>query len=239
MFLDAQTIANAGYVAIAIVIFAECGLLIGFFLPGDSLLFTAGFLASQRPELNIWVLCVVCGVAAAVGPLVGYWYGAWAGPKLFNREDSIWFHRKHLQRAHEFYERHGGKALVLARFMPIVRTFAPVVAGMAKMEYSSFVLYTIIGAVIWAVGVTWVGFFLGSLEYRTRTVQDLYRRFLQRDADPIGLNGWVAFLGQGGSAGAFRVGVGEFEIGVRSVYAGQGTGWGGFNGFFHVAPLQQ
>ena len=95
--------------------------------------------------------------------MLRYWYGAWAGPKLFNREDSVWFHTKHLQRAHEFYERHGGKALVLARFMPIVRTFAPVVAGMAKMEYSSFVLYTIIGAVVWALGVTWVGFFLGSL----------------------------------------------------------------------------
>src|SRR5207248_5086201 len=110
-------------------------------------------------------LGTVCGVrrGRGVGPLVGYWYGAWAGPKLFNREDSIWFHRKHLQRAHQFYERHGGKALVLARFMPIVRTFAPVVAGMAKMEYSSFVLYTIIGAVVWAVGVTWVGFFLGRL----------------------------------------------------------------------------
>lgn len=161
-FLDPQTIIHAGYVAIALVIFAECGLLIGFFLPGDSLLFTAGFLASQGLGVNIWWLTVICGLAAAVGPLVGYWYGAWAGPRLFNREDSMWFHRKHLMRAHEFYERHGGKALILARFIPIVRTFAPVVAGMAAMTYSRFVIYTVIGAVLWAVGMTWLGYFLGS-----------------------------------------------------------------------------
>ena len=162
-FLDPQTIIHAGYVAIAVIIFAECGLLIGFFLPGDSLLFTAGFLASQGLGVNIWVLTFVCGLAAAIGPLVGYWYGAWMGPRLFNREDSIWFHKRHLMRAHEFYERHGGKALVLARFMPIVRTFAPVVAGMAVMNYARFVVYTAIGAVVWAVGVTWLGYFLGSL----------------------------------------------------------------------------
>jgi membrane-associated protein len=161
--IDPQTIIHAGYVAIAIVIFAECGLLIGFFLPGDSLLFTAGFLASQGLGVNIWVLSLVCGLAAAIGPLVGYWYGAWAGPRLFNREDSIWFHKRHLMRAHEFYERHGGKALVLARFMPIVRTFAPVVAGMAAMNYSRFVAFTVVGALVWAIGVTWLGYFLGSL----------------------------------------------------------------------------
>jgi membrane-associated protein len=161
--IDPQTIVHAGYVAIAIVIFAECGLLIGFFLPGDSLLFTAGFLASQALGVDVWVLSIVCGLAAAIGPLVGYWYGAWAGPRLFNREDSIWFHKRHLMRAHEFYERHGGKALVIARFMPIVRTFAPVVAGMAGMTYSRFVVYTVIGAVVWAIGVTWLGYFLGSL----------------------------------------------------------------------------
>jgi membrane-associated protein len=161
--IDPQTIIHAGYVAIVVVIFAECGLLIGFFLPGDSLLFTAGFLASQALGVEIWTLSLLCGLAAALGPLVGYWYGAWAGPRLFSREDSIWFHKRHLVRAHEFYERHGGKALVLARFMPIVRTFAPVVAGMAAMSYAPFVLYTVIGAGVWAVGVTWLGYFLGSL----------------------------------------------------------------------------
>ena len=171
-FLDPQTIIHAGYVAIAVVIFAECGLLIGFFLPGDSLLFTAGFFASPAgatilqatgQRVDIWVLTVVCGLAAAIGPVVGYWYGAWAGPRLFNREDSMWFHRKHLMRAHEFFQRHGGKALVIARFIPIVRTFTPVVAGIATMNYPRFAVYTVIGALLWAVGMTWLGYFLGSV----------------------------------------------------------------------------
>ena len=161
-FLDPQTIVHAGYVAIALVIFAECGLLIGFFLPGDSLLFTAGFLASQGLGVDIWLLSLTCAAAAVLGPLVGYWYGAWAGPRLFNRDDSMWFRKQHLVRAHEFYERHGGKALILARFMPIVRTFAPVVAGMATMNYARFVAYTVIGAVVWAMGMTWLGYFLGG-----------------------------------------------------------------------------
>jgi membrane-associated protein len=113
--------------------------------------------------VDIATLSSVCGIAAAIGPLVGYWYGKALGPRLFNREDSFLFHRKHLERAHVFYERHGGKALILARFMPVVRTFAPVVAGMASMDYRRFVVYTIVGALLWAVGVTWAGYFLGSL----------------------------------------------------------------------------
>ena len=163
--LDPQTIIlTGGLIAIGAIIFAECGLLIGFFLPGDSLLFTAGFLASQRVVgLDIWTLCIVCGVAAALGPLVGYWYGNLWGPRLFSREDSLLFRKQHLVRAHEFYERHGGKALILARFMPIVRTFAPVVAGMASMNYTRFVIYTALGALVWGIGVTLLGYFLGSL----------------------------------------------------------------------------
>jgi membrane-associated protein len=162
--IDPKTIIAGGLVVIALIIFAECGLLIGFFLPGDSLLFTAGFLASQNQTgIDIWLLSLVCGVAAAVGPLVGYWYGKAFGPRLFNREDSLLFHKRHLERAHGFYERHGGKALILARFMPVVRTFAPVVAGMASMDYRRFLVYTVVGALVWAVGVTWLGFFLGNL----------------------------------------------------------------------------
>jgi membrane-associated protein len=164
-FLAPETIiAAGGYLLITIIIFAECGLLVGFFLPGDSLLFTAGLFASQGLfGLDIWVLSALCGVAAAIGPLVGYWYGNWWGPRLFNREDSLLFRKQHLVRAHEFYERNGGKALILARFMPIVRTFAPVVAGMAKMDYTRFVIYTLVGALVWAVGVTWAGYFLGRV----------------------------------------------------------------------------
>jgi membrane-associated protein len=160
--LDPRTIVAAGYVVIFLIIFAECGLLVGFFLPGDSLLFTAGFLASQN-LVDVWVLSIGCGLAAAIGPLVGYWYGKALGPRLFNRDDSLLFHKQHLVRAHEFYERHGGKALIIARFMPVVRTFAPVVAGMASMSYGRFVMYTVVGAVVWAIGMTWLGYFLGSL----------------------------------------------------------------------------
>ena len=168
-FVDLRSlIETGGYIAISLIIFAECGLLIGFFLPGDSLLFTAGFLASQRLPgtdqniLNIWILSLLCGVAATLGPAVGYWFGRAVGPRLFNREDSIWFHKRHLERAHTFYEQHGGKALLLARFMPIVRTFAPIVAGIGAMNYTRFVIYTLIGTVVWAFGVTWAGYFLGS-----------------------------------------------------------------------------
>ena len=164
-FLDPQTIIRTGgLVLITAIIFAECGLLIGFFLPGDSLLFTAGFLASQSiVGLDIWTLSILCGVAAGIGPLVGYWYGNLWGPRLFSRDDSLLFRKQHLVRAHEFYERHGGKALIVARFMPVVRTFAPVAAGMAAMDYRRFVVYTVIGAAVWAVGMTWLGYFLGNL----------------------------------------------------------------------------
>ena len=158
-FLAPETIiAAGGYLLITIIIFAECGLLIGFFLPGDSLLFTAGLFASQGLfGLDIWILTALCAVAAIIGPLIGYWYGNWWGPRLFNREDSLLFKRRYLVNAHEFYERNGGKALILARFMPIIRTFAPVVAGMASMNYGRFVMYTLIGAALWAVGVLWAG----------------------------------------------------------------------------------
>jgi membrane-associated protein len=166
-FLDPQTIiVTGGYVLITAIIFAECGLLIGFFLPGDSLLFTAGLFASTNAfnlNLNIWLLSGLCCVAAVLGPLLGYWYGHWWGPRLFNREDSLLFRKQYLVRAHEFYERQGSKALILARFMPIVRTFAPVVAGMAAMNYQRFVVYTLVGGVLWAAGVTWAGYFLGNV----------------------------------------------------------------------------
>jgi membrane-associated protein len=154
-------IEAVGYIGVTIIVFAESGLLIGFFLPGDSLLFTAGFLASVN-YFNIWVLSLLCAVAAIAGDSVGYSYGKWIGVRLFNREDSIWFHKRNLERAHAFYERHGGKAIVLARFLPVVRTFTPVVAGMATMSYPRFLAFNILGGVLWGVGVTWSGYFLGT-----------------------------------------------------------------------------
>jgi membrane-associated protein len=164
-FLDPQTILRAGgYVLLTAIIFAECGLLIGFFLPGDSLLFTAGLFASQNVlGLDIWVLTVLCGLAAIFGPLVGYWYGKALGPRLFSREDSLFFHKQHLVRAHEFYERHGGKALILARFMPIVRTFVPIVAGVSHMNQKRYSTYNLVGAVLWGFGLTVGGFVIGYI----------------------------------------------------------------------------
>lgn len=151
---------TAGYVGIGLVVFAETGLFIGFFLPGDSLLFTAGFLASQH-ILNIWILSILCAVMATLGDSTGYWIGHAIGPRLFTREDSLLFHRKHLQRAHEFYERHGGRAILFGQFMPIVRTFSPVVAGIAAMPYSRFAMFNVVAALAWGFAIPWAGFFLG------------------------------------------------------------------------------
>ena len=160
---DVQNLVQAGgYVGLTAIIFAETGLLIGFFLPGDSLLVTAGLLAS-RPQfgLSVWLLGLLLTVAAIVGNSVGYAIGYYSGPRLFRRDDSLLFKKKHLFRAREFYEKHGGKTLVLARFMPIVRTFVPVVAGMAGMDYKSYTAYNVLGAVMWIWSMLFVGFVLG------------------------------------------------------------------------------
>jgi membrane-associated protein len=153
-------IIGFGYLGITAVIFAETGLLIGFFLPGDSLLFTAGFLASQG-VFDIRALIALCGVAAVAGDSVGYTFGARVGPRIFSREDSLLFHRDHLTRAQRFYERHGPKAVVLARFVPFARTFVPILAGVGRMRYTTFLAYNVIGAGFWAVGVPFLGYFLG------------------------------------------------------------------------------
>ena len=152
----------AGYIGLTGIIFAETGLLVGFFLPGDSLLVTAGLLASQ-PDfgLNVYLLGLILSIAAIVGDSVGYAIGRATGPRIFTRENSLLFNRKHLQRAHAFYERHGGKTIILARFMPIVRTFAPVVAGVAEMEYRSFVAFNVIGGLLWVWSMLFIGYFLG------------------------------------------------------------------------------
>ena len=153
----------AGYVGLTLIVFTETGLFFGFFLPGDSLLVTAGLLSSQGFPLNVWKLGLLLSAAAIAGDNTNYWIGRTTGPRIFRREDSLFFKKRHVERASAFYARHGPKTIVLARFMPIVRTFAPVVAGMAAMDYRRFVLYTIVGALVWAVGVTWLGYFLGSL----------------------------------------------------------------------------
>jgi len=149
-----------GYIGVTAIIFTETGLLIGFFLPGDSLLVTAGLLGSQG-FLNVYYLGALCTVAAIVGDSVGYAIGRASGPRIFTREDSFFFNKKHLYRAHQFYEKHGGKTIVLARFMPIVRTFAPVVAGAADMRYRDFIFYNILGGFLWIWSMLFTGYFLG------------------------------------------------------------------------------
>lgn len=149
-----------GYTALTVIVFTETGLLVGFFLPGDSLLVTAGLLSSQG-FLDLVLIGVLCSVAAVVGDSVGYGIGRATGPHIFTREDSLFFNKKHLYRAHAFYEKHGGKTILLARFMPIIRTFAPVVAGVAEMEYHRFVAYNVIGGVAWVWSMLCIGYFLG------------------------------------------------------------------------------
>ncbi len=153
----------AGYVGLTIIIFAETGLLVGFFLPGDSLLVTAGLLAADPAfGLNVWLLGLILTVAAIVGDTVGYNVGKASGPRIFTREDSLFFHKDHLLKAQAFYETHGGKTIIIARFMPIVRTFAPVVAGVGRMRYASFLAYNVIGAVLWIWSMLITGYVLAK-----------------------------------------------------------------------------
>jgi membrane-associated protein len=155
-------VAWAGYVGLTAIIFAETGLLVGFFLPGDSLLVTAGLFASQpKYELNVWLLGCLLTVASIIGNSVGYWIGQMSGPRLFTREESLLFKPKYLRQAAEFYEKHGGKTIILARFMPIVRTFVPVVAGAAGMPLGRYTLYNVVGGVAWIWSMLLTGFFLG------------------------------------------------------------------------------
>jgi membrane-associated protein len=150
----------AGYTGMAAIIFAETGLLIGFVLPGDSLLVSAGLLGSQG-YIDVWLLGVVLSIAAVAGDTVGYAIGKASGPRLFTRDQSLLFNKKHLMRAHDFYERHGGKTIIIARFMPVIRTFAPVVAGMGEMHYTRFLAYNVVGGVAWVWSMLLLGLFLG------------------------------------------------------------------------------
>ncbi len=155
-------VKTAGLAGVIAIVFAESGLFFGFFFPGDSLLFTAGLLASQG-LLPIGWLLIGTFVAAVLGDSVGYWFGKKTGPKIFSREDSFFFHKKHIERSQLFYERHGKKTIILARFVPIVRTFAPILAGVGKMDYRTFISYNIIGGAAWSLGLTTFGYFLGGL----------------------------------------------------------------------------
>ena len=160
-------IITLGIFAILVVIFAESGLLIGFFLPGDSLLFTAGALYATgilpgNVPINIHLFVLLLFIAAVLGDTVGYWFGRKFGIKLFQKPDAKIFKQAHIQTAQKFYEKHGGKTIIMARFVPIVRTFAPVVAGIGKMEYKKFLSFNLIGGFLWTVGITYLGYFAGK-----------------------------------------------------------------------------
>src|SRR5664279_1120387 len=156
-----QMLRSFGTIGLIAIIFAESGLLFGFFLPGDSLLFTAGLFAA-RGDLNLAVVLVGCFLAAVIGYQVGYAFGKKVGPSIFRKPNSKLFKQEYVQRADEFFETHGAKTILLARFVPVVRTFVPVLAGVGKMKYRTFLVYNVIGGLLWAVGVTALGYVLGD-----------------------------------------------------------------------------
>jgi membrane-associated protein len=152
-----------GLVGIMAILFAECGLLVGFFLPGDSLLFTAGLLVAGGLVAPLWLVLLLLPVAAVAGNLVGWWIGRKAGPAVFDRPDSRLFKARYVERAREFFDRNGGRAVVLARFVPVVRTFTTVMAGAARMDFRRFALSSLAGGVVWTTGVTLLGYWLGQV----------------------------------------------------------------------------
>lgn len=170
--MNPQSLIEAfGTLGLFVIVFAESGLLVGFFLPGDSLLFTAGLLA-YKGVLNLPLVVVVAVVAAVIGDQVGYFIGRKIGPALFKRPDSRLFHQKNVQRTHDYFEKNGPKTVILARFLPVIRTFTPVVAGVGQMEYRRFVTFNVVGGVAWGAGVTLAGYTLG------RTVPNIDRWLL-------------------------------------------------------------
>jgi membrane-associated protein len=161
----------AGYIGLATIIFTETGLFVGFFLPGDSLLVTAGLLTSRGLPLSLALLGILLTAAAIVGDNTNYWVGRLSGPRIFRRDDSLFFKRRYVDRAHDFYVRHGPKTVVLARFMPIIRTFAPLVAGVGRMDYRVFLTFSVIGGTAWIWSMLCLGFFLGQYDVVARHIE--------------------------------------------------------------------
>lgn len=157
-----QLVQLVGYPGIFVIILAESGVFFAVSLPGTSLLFTAGLLASQG-YFNIWLLSALVMCAAVLGDTIGYWFGAWIGPKLFYREDSRFFKKRYLEQTRGFYEKYGARTILFARFIPIVRTFAPILAGVGSMRYHTFLFYNVLGAVLWGGSFTWGGYLLGEI----------------------------------------------------------------------------
>ena len=175
-FLDPENILNwlgpLALIGVIFIIFAECGLLIGFFLPGDSLLFITGlFIAQGFIDTPIWLACLLLAAAAVIGNATGYWIGYKAGPKLFNRPDSRFFRKEYVDKTHEFFERYGPRAVVLARFVPIVRTFITAMAGVGRMDFRVYMIYSAIGGILWGAGVTFLGYLLGNVPFVKNNIE--------------------------------------------------------------------
>lgn len=166
------TLGDIAFWVVLGIIFAECGLLIGFFLPGDSLLFITGlFIASGFISINIWLASFLLFLAAIAGNAVGYGIGYQVGPTLFSREDSRFFKKAYVEKTHAFFDRYGGRAIVLARFVPIVRTFITAIAGVGRMDFGRYMVYSAIGGFLWAAGVTLAGYFLGTIPFVKNNVE--------------------------------------------------------------------
>jgi membrane-associated protein len=193
-----QLIERFGLLAVIGVVFAETGLLVGFFLPGDSLLFTAGFLASAPSSVDEslhlplgWLLIGVY-VAAVAGDQLGYFIGNRAGPAVFSRPDSRFFKQSHVDKAQAFFEKHGPKTIILARFVPIVRTFTPVVAGVSKMKYRTYLTYDLLGGLLWGVGVTMLGYFLGQVDFVEKNLEVAILAVVAISLTPMAFELWKA-----------------------------------------------
>ncbi len=184
-WLSPETLIGAGLAVLLIVVFVESGLLIGFFLPGDSLLFTAGLLINTQDVLPLWLVLVTVPLAAIAGDQVGYLIGRTAGPRIFSRPDSRLFQQEYVDKAYAYFERHGARTIVLARFVPIVRTFAPVVAGVSRMNYRTFVTYNVVGGVLWGAGVVLLGYFLGRIEFVADNVEPIILGIVALSVLPI------------------------------------------------------
>ena len=166
------SLGDIAFWVVLAIIFAECGLLIGFFLPGDSLLFVTGlFIASGAISMNIYLACAILFVAAVVGNVTGYWIGYKAGPSLFNKPESRLFKQEYVEHTHRFFNKYGARAIIMARFVPIVRTFITATAGMGRMDFRRYLLFSAIGGFIWAVGVTLLGYFLGNIEFVKKNLE--------------------------------------------------------------------
>ena len=172
-------LSSFGLLGLLIIIFAECGLLVGFFLPGDTLLFSAGLLtATGAFDVPFWLQLVLVPIAAIAGNLVGYWIGYQAGPAIFNKPDSRLFRQEYVDRSHDFFERYGARTIVLARFVPIVRTFATVMAGASRMRFRTYAIYSVIGGVLWGAGVLALGYYLGHIPFVRNTLEPLIEPIL-------------------------------------------------------------